>query len=109
MLMGLTPNLAARKELVRLLQISQRLKHLKMVLLSPLGSQKSKWALRYKLFLDSFFVDYSTFSSIMFKLIDLLLIYLQGCLLYNEYIVYNVEQIRMRYVVQVNFDFKRKP
>lgn len=33
----------------------------------------------------------------------------KGCLLYNEYIVYNVEQIRMRYVVQVNFDFKRKP
>lgn len=28
-------------------------------------------------------------------------------LLYNEYIVYNVEQIRMRYLVQVNFNFKR--
>lgn len=27
----------------------------------------------------------------------------QGSLLYNEYIVYNVEQIRMRYIVQVNF------
>ncbi|GLT60818.1 hypothetical protein SLA2020_335670 [Shorea laevis] len=30
----------------------------------------------------------------------------KGALLYNEYIVYNVEQIRMRYVVQVNFNFK---
>ncbi|XP_007199613.2 poly [ADP-ribose] polymerase 2 isoform X2 [Prunus persica] len=29
----------------------------------------------------------------------------KGALLYNEYIVYNVEQIRMRYVVQVNFHF----
>ncbi|XP_028124758.1 poly [ADP-ribose] polymerase 2 isoform X2 [Camellia sinensis] len=31
----------------------------------------------------------------------------KGALLYNEYIVYNVDQIRMRHVVQVNFDFKR--
>ncbi|KAL6208200.1 hypothetical protein ACLB2K_019151 [Fragaria x ananassa] len=31
----------------------------------------------------------------------------KGALLYNEYIVYNVNQIRMRYVVQVNFKFKR--
>ncbi|KAK6135066.1 hypothetical protein DH2020_031187 [Rehmannia glutinosa] len=31
----------------------------------------------------------------------------KGSLLYNEYIVYNVEQIRMRYVVHVNFNFKR--
>ncbi|KAF3436462.1 hypothetical protein FNV43_RR23554 [Rhamnella rubrinervis] len=31
----------------------------------------------------------------------------KGALLYNEYIVYNVDQIRMRYVVQVNFNFKR--
>ncbi|XP_059625657.1 poly [ADP-ribose] polymerase 2 [Cornus florida] len=31
----------------------------------------------------------------------------KGSLLYNEYIVYNVDQIRMRYVVQVNFNFKR--
>lgn len=30
----------------------------------------------------------------------------KGHLLYNEYIVYNVDQIRMRYVVQVNFKFK---
>ncbi|OIW12972.1 hypothetical protein TanjilG_15421 [Lupinus angustifolius] len=29
----------------------------------------------------------------------------KGSLLYNEYIVYNVEQIRMRYVVHVNFNF----
>ncbi|XP_041018200.1 poly [ADP-ribose] polymerase 2-A isoform X3 [Juglans microcarpa x Juglans regia] len=29
----------------------------------------------------------------------------QGALLYNEYIVYNVDQIRMRYVIQVNFNF----
>ncbi|XP_071721412.1 poly [ADP-ribose] polymerase 2 [Rutidosis leptorrhynchoides] len=28
-------------------------------------------------------------------------------LLYNEYITYNVDQIRMRYVVHVNFNFKR--
>ncbi|CAN6693718.1 unnamed protein product [Malus baccata var. baccata] len=30
----------------------------------------------------------------------------EGSLRHNEYIVYNVEQIRMRYVVQVNFNFK---
>ncbi|GFP85576.1 poly [ADP-ribose] polymerase 2 [Phtheirospermum japonicum] len=30
----------------------------------------------------------------------------KGSLFYNEYIVYNVEQIRMRYVVQVNFNYK---
>ncbi|XP_057782300.1 poly [ADP-ribose] polymerase 2 isoform X2 [Salvia miltiorrhiza] len=30
----------------------------------------------------------------------------KGSLLYNEYIVYNAEQIRMRYLVQVNFNFK---
>ncbi|KAM1042295.1 hypothetical protein ACFX2C_031378 [Malus domestica] len=30
----------------------------------------------------------------------------KDALRYNEYIVYNVEQIRMRYVVQVNFNFK---
>ncbi|KAJ6879992.1 hypothetical protein NC652_033359 [Populus alba x Populus x berolinensis] len=30
----------------------------------------------------------------------------KGSLLYNEYIVYNVGQIRMRYVVQVNFNYK---
>ncbi|KAK2649496.1 hypothetical protein Ddye_016985 [Dipteronia dyeriana] len=29
----------------------------------------------------------------------------KGHLLYNEYIVYNVDQIRMRYVVQVNFKY----
>lgn len=33
----------------------------------------------------------------------------QGALLYNEYIVYNVEQIRMRYLVQVNFNYPRHP
>ncbi|KAH7678691.1 poly [ADP-ribose] polymerase protein [Dioscorea alata] len=31
----------------------------------------------------------------------------QGSLLYNEYIVYDVDQIQMRYVVHVNFNFKR--
>ncbi|KAK3164340.1 hypothetical protein QOZ80_1AG0016250 [Eleusine coracana subsp. coracana] len=31
----------------------------------------------------------------------------RGSLLYNEYIVYNVDQIRMRYVLHVNFNFKR--
>ncbi|KAL8054768.1 hypothetical protein ABFX02_04G014100 [Erythranthe guttata] len=30
----------------------------------------------------------------------------KGSLLYNEYIVYNVDQIRMRYLVHVNFNFK---
>ncbi|KAI5680455.1 hypothetical protein M9H77_01682 [Catharanthus roseus] len=29
----------------------------------------------------------------------------KGCLLYNEYIVYDVEQIKMRYVVQVDFKY----
>ncbi|KAK4728066.1 hypothetical protein R3W88_021054 [Solanum pinnatisectum] len=29
----------------------------------------------------------------------------QGSLLYNEFIVYNVEQIRMRYVIQVEFNY----
>ncbi|XP_054802081.1 poly [ADP-ribose] polymerase 2 isoform X2 [Prosopis cineraria] len=33
---------------------------------------------------------------------------INGDLLYNEYIVYNVEQIRMRYVVHVNFNFIRR-
>ncbi|XP_042478421.1 poly [ADP-ribose] polymerase 2 [Macadamia integrifolia] len=32
----------------------------------------------------------------------------KGHLLYNEYIVYNVEQIQMRYVIQVNFNFERR-
>ncbi|CAI0469681.1 unnamed protein product [Linum tenue] len=31
----------------------------------------------------------------------------KGSLLYNEYIVYNVDQIKMRYVVQVEFKYKR--
>ncbi|XP_057426984.1 poly [ADP-ribose] polymerase 2 [Lotus japonicus] len=30
---------------------------------------------------------------------------LMGALLYNEYIVYNVEQVKMRYIVHVNFNF----
>ncbi|KAL6505035.1 Poly [ADP-ribose] polymerase 2 [Orobanche gracilis] len=30
----------------------------------------------------------------------------KGALCYNEYIVYNVEQIRMRYIVNVNFNYK---
>ncbi|XP_013616687.1 PREDICTED: poly [ADP-ribose] polymerase 2-like [Brassica oleracea var. oleracea] len=29
-----------------------------------------------------------------------------GMLLYNEYIVYNTEQIKMRYVIQVKFNYK---
>lgn len=33
---------------------------------------------------------------------------IKGDLLYNEYIVYNVEQIRMRYVVHVNFNFNTR-
>ncbi|KAE9611821.1 putative NAD(+) ADP-ribosyltransferase transcription regulator SAP family [Lupinus albus] len=32
----------------------------------------------------------------------------KGSLMYNEYIVYNVEQIRMRYVVHVKFNFNRR-
>ncbi|XP_021313014.1 poly [ADP-ribose] polymerase 2 isoform X1 [Sorghum bicolor] len=32
----------------------------------------------------------------------------RGGLRYNEYIVYNVDQIRMRYVLLVNFNFKRR-
>ncbi|XP_045833755.1 poly [ADP-ribose] polymerase 2 [Trifolium pratense] len=32
----------------------------------------------------------------------------KGALLYNEYIVYNVEQIRMRYVVNVKFNFRSR-
>ncbi|KAJ7977582.1 Poly [ADP-ribose] polymerase [Quillaja saponaria] len=31
----------------------------------------------------------------------------KGSLLYNEYIVYNVDQIRMRYIVNVNFNYKQ--
>ncbi|WVZ71182.1 hypothetical protein U9M48_019798 [Paspalum notatum var. saurae] len=31
----------------------------------------------------------------------------RGSLLYNEYIVYNVDQIRMRYILHVSFNFKR--
>eukprot|EP00249_Psilotum_nudum_P018985 c27053_g1_i3 orf=622-2628(-) len=31
-----------------------------------------------------------------------------GSLLYNEYIVYNVAQIRMRYVLQVNFNYSHR-
>ncbi|KAF2950054.1 hypothetical protein DAI22_01g163300 [Oryza sativa Japonica Group] len=31
----------------------------------------------------------------------------RGSLMYNEYIVYNVDQIRMRYILNVNFNFKR--
>ncbi|GMH03906.1 hypothetical protein Nepgr_005745 [Nepenthes gracilis] len=31
----------------------------------------------------------------------------KGSLLYNEYIVYSVDQIKMRYIIQVNFNFKR--
>ncbi|CAJ1969733.1 unnamed protein product [Sphenostylis stenocarpa] len=33
---------------------------------------------------------------------------IKGDLLYNEYIVYNVEQIRMRYIVHVNFNFRNR-
>ncbi|XP_014512608.1 poly [ADP-ribose] polymerase 2 [Vigna radiata var. radiata] len=33
---------------------------------------------------------------------------LKSELLYNEYVVYNVEQIRMRYIVHVNFNFKNR-
>ncbi|KAF8661669.1 hypothetical protein HU200_056616 [Digitaria exilis] len=32
----------------------------------------------------------------------------RGSLLYNEYIVYNVDQIRMRYILHVSFNFKRR-
>uniref|UniRef100_A0ACD5ZDM8 Uncharacterized protein n=1 Tax=Avena sativa TaxID=4498 RepID=A0ACD5ZDM8_AVESA len=32
----------------------------------------------------------------------------RGSLLYNEYIVYNIDQIRMRYVLHVSFNFKKR-
>ncbi|RCV25386.1 hypothetical protein SETIT_5G162300v2 [Setaria italica] len=32
----------------------------------------------------------------------------RGCLLHNEYIVYDVDQIRMRYALHVNFNFRRR-
>ncbi|XP_052161977.1 poly [ADP-ribose] polymerase 2-A [Oryza glaberrima] len=32
----------------------------------------------------------------------------RGSLLYNEFIVYNVDQIRMRYVLHVSFNFKKR-
>lgn len=38
--------------------------------------------------------------------IDFVWLFLQGTLLYNEYIVYNTEQIKMRYVIQVKFNYK---
>ncbi|XP_031496360.1 poly [ADP-ribose] polymerase 2 [Nymphaea colorata] len=31
----------------------------------------------------------------------------KGSLLYNEYVVYNVDQIKMRYVIQVTFDYNK--
>lgn len=33
---------------------------------------------------------------------------MQASLLYNEYIVYNTSQIRMRYVLKVHFDYQRR-
>lgn len=35
-------------------------------------------------------------------------VWLQACLRYNEYIVYNVDQIKMRYALHVTFKFKRR-
>ncbi|CAO2173740.1 unnamed protein product [Urochloa humidicola] len=32
----------------------------------------------------------------------------RGCLLHNEYIVYDVDQIRMRYALHVKFNFRRR-
>ena len=32
----------------------------------------------------------------------------KGSLLYNEYIVYDVQQIKMRYLVKVKFDFRKR-
>lgn len=54
--------------------------------------------------LDSY--SHSFIVNVLLYLISFMF-FLQGDLLYNEYIVYNVDQIRMRYVVQVNFNFKR--
>jgi poly [ADP-ribose] polymerase len=34
-------------------------------------------------------------------------VWLQACLRYNDYIVYNVDQIKMRYALHVTFNFKR--
>lgn len=57
----------------------------------------------------NFVLDSYSHSFIVNVLLNLIsfMFFLQGDLLYNEYIVYNVDQIRMRYVVQVNFNFKR--
>lgn len=37
-----------------------------------------------------------------------IVVWLQGSLLYNEYIVYNVDQIKMRYALHVSFNPKRR-
>jgi poly [ADP-ribose] polymerase len=35
-------------------------------------------------------------------------VWLQACLRYNDYIVYNVDQIKMRYALHVTFNFNRR-
>lgn len=79
--------------------------------LFPLGSPKRIQALRYFYFnkkVQAFkFVDDD--DDLLHDSITIIYRFvLQGDLLYNEYIVYNVEQIRMRYVVNVKFNFRKR-
>jgi poly [ADP-ribose] polymerase 2/3/4 len=86
-------------------------------LIVPLGKPKTNS--RIKVWTNFFcpnqnkvkFLSVHTFVDAYHDLIHIIIILchfvlqLQGNLLHNEYIVYNVEQIRMRYVVNVRFNF----
>lgn len=121
-------DIAAQKESVPRPQILQNLKYLKMVSSFLWESQRrneSRFALL--LFMTSFLLYDSIFSKLWmikpsffcvkmnfnFFVVaakytkNCLNVVLQGSLLYNEYIVYDVEQIRMRYVIQVEFNYGR--
>uniref|UniRef100_A0A0D9V0P5 Poly [ADP-ribose] polymerase n=1 Tax=Leersia perrieri TaxID=77586 RepID=A0A0D9V0P5_9ORYZ len=52
--------------------------------------------------------DYNANNLPMGKLRSVSNAIILGSLLHNEYIVYNLDQIRMRYVLHVNFNFKRQ-
>lgn len=85
-----------------------------MVWLSPLGNLNRNLPKGYVGFcselpqLHCFFKCKSHMLLKDFANILNIVAWLQGSLLYNEYIVYNVEQIRMRYVLHVSFNFKRR-
>lgn len=99
----------AQRESVKLHQIHRKLRHLRTVSLCPWESQKSNWGPRCSTQPLINFVSSREKGIINSQLSiqgDVLLFLLQGHLLYNEYIVYNVDQIRMRYVVQVNFKYQ---